>query len=181
MLQLRLTCGRPVLRSPSPGCPELRLARWRLYPETHPRRCFLSRASPCVPDNKYRVGPGIRPPPMLPEDVPLPVQAPADPAAGILAVTLCFGDRVLDHLTHHWLDPLRCIAWPELYPGDSVLLVPQEGCRVLVNRQPTLVHPCDPLCVDGHKSAGVHARNADPHRPVPLFLCQLCPGGSAPR
>jgi len=113
-----------------------------------PGDCILRRIQGSViictvpaPNNKYRVGPGFHPPPMLPEDVPLPVQAPADPAAGTVAVTLCFGDRVLDHRTHRWLNPLSCITWPELYPGDAVLLVPQEGCRVLVNRQPTLVHP----------------------------------------
>lgn len=92
--------------------------------------------------NKYRVGPGLQPPPILPEDVPLPVQAPADPAAGVVGVTLCFGDRVLDHVQRRWLDPLKCITWPDLRAGDSVLLVPQEGMWLLVNRQPTLVRPC---------------------------------------
>ena len=33
--------------------------------------------------------------PMLPEDIALPVQAPADAAAGSLGVILCFGDLVL--------------------------------------------------------------------------------------
>lgn len=106
------------------------------------------------------MGPSNRPPPILPEDVPLPVQAPSDPAAGVLGIVLCFGDRVLDRQHESWLgriglaesppnrsvlDPLRCITWPDLQPGDSILLVPQEGMFVLVNRQPTLVSiPC--LC-----------------------------------
>ena len=49
---------------------------------------------------RYRLGKGCTLPPILPEDVPLPVQCLADPAAGILGITLCFQDRVLDTRQH---------------------------------------------------------------------------------
>lgn len=53
--------------------------------------------------------------------------------------TLCFGDRVRIAATGSVVDPLNCIAWPNLQLGDSVLVVPRVGSIVLVNRQPTLV------------------------------------------
>lgn len=80
--------------------------------------------------NKYRLH---RPPPLQPEDVPLPVQ-PAGPG-----VVLCFGDRIRRRADRALLDPLALVAWPVLRLGDTVLVTPQDGDWVLVNRQPTLV------------------------------------------
>ena len=87
---------------------------------------------------KYQVTSGGPHPPVLPEDVLLPVQT-ADCGPGGRFPPLCFGDRVRRANTTVLLDPLTCITWPELAIGDCVLLIPADGDIVLVNRQPTLV------------------------------------------
>lgn len=92
--------------------------------------------------NKYRFqsGGGGRPvPPMFQEDVPLPVQNAGGGMHIAFGWTLCFGDRVRLAATGTIVDPLECIAWPDLYVGDAVLIVPRVGSMILVNRQPTLV------------------------------------------
>lgn len=90
--------------------------------------------------NKYLYHAGNRPvPPMLQEDIPLPVQNPCGGIHVASGWTLCFGDRVRLASTGTIVDPLTCIAWPNLQIGDAVLVVPRVGSAVLVNRQPTLV------------------------------------------
>ena len=128
------------------------------------------------------------PPPLLSEDIPLPVQNPADEAVGSSGVVLCFGDRVLDRAAGRWLDPLTCISWPDLRVGDSVLLVPQEGMHVLMNRQPTLVRSRRSslgllfiFLVDRRGIPGVHAGHAPAHRATTLVRRKLRPGRGAAR
>ena len=102
---------------------------------------------------KYRLhpprgvaAPSLPPPALALDDIPLPVQPTG------LATPLCFGDKLLLFSRHSSstaneevqmvatvVDPLQCVVWPTLHPGDTVLVVPQTGDWVVVNRQPTLV------------------------------------------
>ena len=80
--------------------------------------------------------PLLRPPLPSVEDVPLPVQGHVD---GVETV-LCYGDRIFSlHGGRVVVDPLQHVTWPVLEPGDTVLVTPQDGDWVLMNRQPTLV------------------------------------------
>lgn len=81
--------------------------------------------------NRYKLaGCPVR---QTPCDIPLPIQAIPN-----TEVVLCFGDRLMVP-GRGVVDPLQHVAWPEIKIGDTVLIVPQEGDWVLVNRQPTLV------------------------------------------
>lgn len=94
------------------------------------RDCLLRRG------NKYRLdSPLEQLPKQLPDEIPLPVQPSG------LPISLCFGDRLIIHGEDkaHIVDPMQYISWPILHIGDTVLVVPQEGDWILVNRQPTLV------------------------------------------
>lgn len=94
------------------------------------RDCLLRRG------NKYRLdSPLEQLPKQLPDDILLPVQPSG------LPIPLCFGDRLIIHGEGkaHIVDPMQHISWPILRIGDTVLVVPQEGDWILVNRQPTLV------------------------------------------
>ena len=89
--------------------------------------------------NKFPV---TSPPMPRPEDIPFPVQ----PTWSQLSVSgspmpiLCFGDRIVRHGSHTGsIDPLDCVVWPVLQIGDTLLMTPQDGDYVLMNRQPTLV------------------------------------------
>ena len=100
-------------------------------------------------NRKYPLGPGCVLPPLLPEtrraggpagsirppaagDVPLPVQASADHGSGITAITMCFGDRVVDTQRRCLIDPLRSISWPDIRVGDLLLVVPQEDSNLCI-------------------------------------------------
>lgn len=80
--------------------------------------------------NKYPI---MTPPLPAAEDVVLPVQC------GHGVPPLCFGDRILRVRDRRILDPLGCVSWPVLQPGDLVLVTPVDGDVCLMNRQPTLV------------------------------------------
>ena len=87
-------------------------------------------------------------PAMRPEDVPFPVQPmwssslSGSPATNPAPV-LCFGDRVVRQGPNGGrgsiVNPLDCVIWPVLQNGDTLLITPQDGDFVLMNRQPTLV------------------------------------------
>lgn len=84
--------------------------------------------------NKHRMNGRIQ---QLHSDIPLPVQPTEN-----IGVVLCYGDRLILHSLPSQtgsIDPMEYVSWPELQLGDTVLVVPQEGDWVLVNRQPTLV------------------------------------------
>jgi DNA-directed RNA polymerase beta' subunit len=51
---------------------------------------------------------------------------------------MCVGDRIMRQ-PGHVIDPCKHIIWPEVAPGDLLLITPQRGDWVLDNRQPTLV------------------------------------------
>ena len=85
--------------------------------------------------NKYAAG---ALPAMRPEDVPFPVQpmwssssASGSPASSPVPV-LCFGDRVVRHGSI--VNPLDCVIWPVLQNGDTLLITPQYGDHVMMNR-----------------------------------------------
>ena len=59
-----------------------------------PGDCILRR------HNKYRITANGVPPPVMPEDVPLPVQSTPDPASGVVSVQLCFVRGVRSPRTH---------------------------------------------------------------------------------
>ena len=88
------------------------------------RDCIVRR------NRKY---PLLRPPLPTVEDIPLPIQCHVDGTE----TALCFGDRLLRQGA--LVDPLQCVTWPVLEPGDTVLVAPQDGDWCLMNRQPTLV------------------------------------------
>lgn len=101
--------------------------------------------------NKYPV---LYPPTMRPEDVPFPVQPgwSQPPSGGSPTPVLCFGDRIIHHGSSTGsINPLDCVAWPILEIGDTVLMTPQDGDYVLMNRQPTLVHPEECLYRQPHR------------------------------
>ena len=96
-------------------------------------------------------------PPLTNDDIPLPVQTACQGIQITSGWTLCFGDRVRVASTGSIVDPLECISWPTLHIGDVVLIVPQPGAMVLVNRQPTLVRTGDPRTEGDRRTAGIDA------------------------
>lgn len=119
--------------------------------------------------------------PQLHTDIPLPVQ----PVEGLdKGVVLCFGDRLLVHSLNQQqlVDPLQYISWPELQLGDTVLVVPQEGDWVLVNRQPTLVQESMLGVVDddGFFLSIDTNGHAHPHWTPSFVQRHVCSGGGPP-